>query len=178
MTDESRFSESLYTQLYLNLSRSSEFSKLDYATFLLNRVSPILVASGDKVASDFEREIREILLIAPDKAGADKIDLRVAEYLTEDNYDDPPSPLYYFGSYFEMAGSLAAFIQTPSDEQFLIFCQFYEMLIVGAERMLGEDDMWPLDEKEITDHFTKGTNDNTAFTKFAAALASKVAQGT
>jgi len=175
MTSDSIFSESLYTQLYLRLSQLSGLSKLDYATFLLNRVSPILAVSGDKAALEFEREIREILSTAPDKAGADKMDQHAAEYLTEDNYDDPPSPLYYFGSYFEMTGALAAFIQSPSDEQFLIFCQYYESLTVGAERMLGEGDMWPLDEREIINHYVNRANDNTVFTKFAAALALKVA---
>jgi len=174
MTNESIFSESIYAELYLKLAKASGLTKLDYAIFLLNRVSPILASVNSKHLLDIEREIREILSNSADTNGAKRIVSRLMEFDTQEA--NPPAPLYYCGAYIEMADRLTRFMTTSSTDEFIIVCQDYESLSGSADDMIGEGDMWSLDEKEITDHFTKGANDNTAFTKFAAALALKVAE--
>jgi len=169
MTDDWISSESIYAELYLKLAKASGLTKRDYAIFLLNRVSPILASVNSKQLLDIEYETRTILSRSPDATGAKKIVSRLMEFDTQEA--DPPAPLYYCGAYIELADRVTRFIATPTDEAFVFVCEQYEMLVSGAESIVREGDMWPLDEKEITDHFTKGTGDNTAFTKFAASLA-------
>ena len=81
-------SQSLYSELYLRLAETHNLTKLDYAIFLLNRVSPILASVNSKHWLDIERDIREILSTSPNSEGAKIIESRGMEFDTEEA--DPP----------------------------------------------------------------------------------------
>ena len=167
------FESSAYATHYLTICKTIKLSKMDYCLYILDRISLILDVADIRFRK-INDEIHHILATSPGIKGAKKICSMCTESYVFPEGDYPPSPAleFYVGSYFETAAYFAKFLEKPSDDTFLDFCEVSQTMINAAYHNFGHT-ITDLDDREIIDHFINGTNKNQAYKRFVKAVVSR-----
>ena len=165
--------DSVYGGLYDKIRQSNVVSKIDYCIFLLDRMSAILSISDNERFISVNNKIKNILSNTPNSEKAEDIIAltRQDNCAPEGGFDDGPSLEYYIGCYFETAWSLAKFIRTQHDDEFIDFCDLYETMVLSVAKNVGAE-IEEMDTEEVTAHFTSGRSENEVFKKFSEVLRS------